>query len=546
MPEQRQSEQWGTKIGAILAVSGSAVGLGNFLRFPGKAAEYGGGSFMIPYFISLLILGIPICWVEWTIGRQGGRIGFNSSPGIMAGLLKHKVARLFGTLGLLIPVIIYMYYVYIEAWCLAYAYDYLTGRMNNVSQYGDHFSQLVGTGANGFTNEGGGFQRSIVFLAIVFTINFMLIYRGLTKGIETFCKWAMPLMILSAIIVLFRVLTLGTPDSEMPDRNVLTGLGFMWNPKAVGDSADTFGALWNPQTWLEAAGQIFFSLSVGFGIITTYASYLRRNDDVVLSGLTASATNEFCEVCLGGLITIPAAFIFLGATGIEGAGTFGLGFTTLPEVFARMPAGQLFGFLWFFMLFLAAITSSLSMLQPAIAFLEEGFGLKRKGSVTILSMITALGTLVVVYFSKDMAALDTMDFWVGSFFIYILATFLVIMFGWVIGVDRGVEMMSQGADLRVPKGFKFVIKYVSPTYLIAIFAFWGYQNAPGYAKSVMANQDVQFTVVFMLIVAIFLFALVTLAHQRWIAEGRATLLSGEGAMPVTSSDSENTDHRGDA
>src|SRR5690606_7050244 len=125
-------------------------------------------------------------------------------------------------------------------------------------------------------------------------------------------------------------------------------------------------ALLVPSTWLAAAGQVFFSLSVGFGIILNYASYLKRKDDVVLSSLTASSVNEFFEVCLGGLITIPAAFLFLGValTDPKTTGTFGIGFIALPNVFAAMPGGQFFGFLWFFMLFLAAITSSLSMLQP--------------------------------------------------------------------------------------------------------------------------------------------------------------------------------------
>ncbi len=138
------------------------------------------------------------------------------------------------------------------------------------------------------------------------------------------------------------------------------------------------------QTWLAASGQIFFSFSAGFGIIINYASYLRRNDDVALSGLTAASVNEFFEVCLGGLITLPAAFIFLGAAATK-QGTFGLGFNALPNVFAVMPGGRFFGFGWFFMLFLAAITSSISMLQPVIAFFEEGLGLKRHASVTFLA-----------------------------------------------------------------------------------------------------------------------------------------------------------------
>jgi hypothetical protein len=231
---------------------------------------------------------------------------------------------------------------------------------------------------------------------------------------------------LLALIVLVRVLTLGAPDPAKPDQHILNGLGYMWNPQKTvveervqiaGQSRreswkevqEVFGAksieakrtelaasarlrlrtktvgeqLLNPQLWLAAAGQIFFSLGVGFGIIITYASYLRRRDEVVLSSLSASAANEFCEVALGGLITVPAAFVFLGAAGIVGQGTFGLGFKVLPLVFSKMPWPAFFGAAWFFLLFLAAITSSLSMLQPGIAFLEEGLGLNRKQSMVL-------------------------------------------------------------------------------------------------------------------------------------------------------------------
>ena len=188
-------------------------------------------------------------------------------------------------------------------------------------------------------------------------------------------------------------------------------------------------------------------MSVGFGIIINYASYLKRDKDVVLTGLTASTTNEFFEVCLAGLITIPAAFIFLGAAGTTG-GTFGIGFNALPIVFLHMPGGSFFGFLWFFMLFLAAITSSLSMLQPGIAFLEEGLDIDRNKSVTLLGLLTAAGSLFVVYNSKGLAALDTMDFWVGTAMIFVLATLQVILYGWVLGIEKASKKQSEVPSLR--------------------------------------------------------------------------------------------------
>ncbi len=442
-------EQWASKLGVILAVAGSAVGLGNFLRFPGLAATNGGGVFMIPYFISLLLLGIPICWVEWTIGRYGGTRGFNSAPGIFSALWPNRISKYFGALALIIPVGIFMYYVYIEAWCLAYAWDYISGTMAEyaknaatqqeaVAAYGKHFSNFVGEEANGFLIR-GTLQESVIFLAIVFVVNFIFIYRGLTKGIEVFSKYAMPLLIIIALVVLVRVLTLP---------HITDALGFMWNPK-TGDKT-LWQALANPELWLNASSQIFFSLSVGFGIVLNYASYLRADDDVVLSGLTASSTNEFCEVCLGGLITIPVAFLFLGAANLGKLdSSFSLGFITLPAVFARMPIGSLFGALWFFMLFIAAITSSLSMLQPAIAFFEEGFGMGRRLSVTCLGLLGAIGALLVVYFSKNLLALDTMDFWVGTLCIFCLATVEVVLAGWVFGIKNLKEEVGRGAVIKI-------------------------------------------------------------------------------------------------
>jgi SNF family Na+-dependent transporter len=531
-------EQWGTRVGVILAVAGSAVGLGNFLRFPGVASQNGGGAFMIPYFCALIFLGIPICWAEWIMGRHGGQRGYNSCPAIFGVLGRRPVWRYFGVLGLLIPIGVYMYYVLIEAWCLGYAWSFLTGRIDlgaDATQFAarssDYFDAFVGGNQNGLMMR-GGLQISVLFWIITFSINFLLIYRGISKGIEYFCIRAMPLMALCAVIVLVRVLTLGTPDPGQPELNVITGLGFMWNPQGR-DGGAWYTSLLNAETWLAAAGQIFFSLSVGFGIIVNYASYLRRKDDIVLSGLTAASTNEFFEVALGGLITIPAAFVFLGAVGAATTGTFDLGFRTLPGVFMYMPAGRLFGFLWFFMLFLAAITSSLSMLQPAIAFLEEGLGIGRRASVTLLGLITALGSGFVIYFSQGLVALDTIDFWVGTAFIFVLAMVEVILFSWFFGVERGYQEAMQGAELRIPGIWKFIIKYVSPLFLIVVFVFWCKDNLPDRIRALGSpEQQVPLLSVCLLgVLTVFLLILIHLASRRWNGTPAAAIEArAEGAV----------------
>jgi len=350
-----KKDGWGSSLGIILAVTGSAVGLGNFLRFPGLAAKYDGGAFLIPYFLALLFLGLPIAWSEWAMGRYGGQRGFNSCPGIFRTIWKSRLAPYCGVLGLLVPVVIYMYYLWIESWCLGYALKYLAGGLNlgpEKAAYTDHFTSYVGLGADGaFFHQ--GMTLPVACLLACVALNFFIIYRGLSGGIEKVCLWGMPLLVICALLVLVRVLTLGTPDPAHPDRNVIAGLGYMWDIR--GGLPGLLKSLSNAEMWMAAAGQIFFSLSVGFGVVINYASYLKKRDDIALGSTTAVAGNEFCEVTLGGLTTIPAAFLFLGAAGAVG-GTFGLGFQTLPLVFDRMPLGQLFGFLWFFLLFIAAIT----------------------------------------------------------------------------------------------------------------------------------------------------------------------------------------------
>lgn len=472
-------QSWSTRIGVILAVTGGAVGLGNFLRFPGLAARYEGGTFMIPYFVALFLLGIPLAWVEWALGRYGGSRGLNSGPGIFRAIWPWRGAPYLGALVVFVPASVYMYYVFVEAWCLGYAWHMAAGHLNLGGQKGAYlafFDRFVGAGAHGslFCREG---LSTLGFVAFCGAANLVLVYRGLSRGIEWFCRFAMPALVICALVVLVRVLTLGTPDPQFPERNVLAGLGFTWNPRTA--EKGFFESLANAQMWMDAAGQIFFSVAIGFGIIITYASYLKPNDDIALSGLTSCAGNEFCEVALGGMITIPAAFVFLGRDAVLASAqtsSFDLGFKTLPMVFQAMPLGQWVGTLFFLLLFLAAITSSVAMLQPCVAFAEEGLGLRRGPAVALTAAITTAGLLFVLWFSAGQLALDTLDFWGGTFAIYVLATVQAILFGWVLGVDQGLAELDRGAEIRIPRAVGFLIKYVSPLYLLGVFAMWLYQN----------------------------------------------------------------------
>lgn len=562
-------EAWSSRLGVILAVAGSAVGLGNFLRFPGLAAQYGGGAFMIAYFISLLLIGIPIGWAEWTMGRKGGIAGFHSSPGIFYSIVRHPLGKYLGVFGFIVPVMVYMYYVYIEAWCLGYALNAATGTFSQPgTDFGAFFSRFTGANEDGASIQFGLHDVGI-FVVLVYVLNFFFIYRGINKGVELVCKWGMPVLIAIALIILGRVLTLGTPDATKPDQSVINGLGYMWNPAKpvverqvngqwttveilVNDQlAETRRAtlatdgseriatpsmitnLRNPQLWLAAAGQIFFSLSVGFGAIITYASYLRRKDDVVLSGLTAASANEFCEVGLGGLITVPAAFVFLGAAGIIGQGTFALGFNVLPFVFSHMPAADFFSTIFYLLLFLAAITSSLSMLQPGIAFFEEGLGLTRKPAMILLGLLTAIGTALIWWFSKDLKALDTIDFWVGTVGIFLGGAVLIIVFSWVIGIDEGINDAHEGSEMRIPAIYKPIMKYVTPLYLAVIFIMfllanvfgWNFAfgadarfNPTGYVTDLVGpnpSGSARLTFGFIVTSIIFVCMLIQQAGKRW-------------------------------
>ena len=377
MAKDGEREQWGTKIGLILAVAGNAVGLGNFLRFPVQAAENGGGAFMIPYFFFFLFLGIPLMWIEWGIGRHGGKYKHGSAPGMFDVLWKNKLAKYFGALGLFISITILIYYTYIESWTLGFSIFSILGLYSNETRetMTTFLSSYQGaTKSTTFTS----LWPAYILMLITFVLNFAILYKGISKGIEKLAKIAMPMLFIFAILLAIRIITLGTPDPSLPQNSVENGFAFIWNPN--------FSALSNPNIWLAAAGQIFFTLSLGMGTIHAYASYLKPDDDIVLSGLSTASTNEFAEVVLGGSIAIPVAVAFFGLDAtkeIAQSGAFNLGFVSMPIIFGshHFPLGELFGFMWFLLLFIAGITSSVAMGQPVVAFLEDEFGMSRKKAV---------------------------------------------------------------------------------------------------------------------------------------------------------------------
>lgn len=485
-----EREKWATRIGLVLAMAGNAVGLGNFLRFPRQAALNGGGAFMIPYFVALILMGIPVMWIEWAMGRYGGQYGESTTAGQFNLMWKNKISKYVGSIGISIPLLFVIYYTYIESWCLAYAFFSITKRyfgVSDMSHMNSFLQQFQGVESGSFFST---IAVALIFWIITISLNVWIIGRGISGGIEKLAKIAMPLLLIFAVILVIRVFTLGTPDPNYPDRSVMNGLAFIWNPN--------FSQLTNFAVWLAAAGQIFFTLSIGTGSIQTYASYLKKDDDCALTGLSTSATNEFVEIVLGGSIAIPISVAFFGLAttqAIAQQGSFDLGFVAMPIIFQKLPFGFFFGMLWFLLLFFAGITSSVALSSPFMALLKEKFNLKREKAALIVGLVLFSFGLPIVFFLK-FGYLDQYDFWIGMLLLSLLALMETMVFSYGFskelvdssnikpkilgylkyGMKKGWEELNRGAEIKIPKFFYYVMKYVVPIYLITLFAGWLWQD----------------------------------------------------------------------
>ena len=445
-------------------MAGNAVGFGNFLRFPGEAAAHGGGAFMIPYVIALVFLGIPLMWVEWALGRFGGTKGHGTSPGMFELIWRSRWAKYVGLLGVVLPFLTVIFYAYVESWTLAYSFfsaDGTFAHLTSPQEFGDFFDNLLG--AN------GSYWPIYGFFVLTVLLNMVIMLRGISGGIEKFATFAMPTLFVLAIILVIRVLTLGAPLPDKCDQSVWNGLAFLWNPK--------FGELTDMSLWLAAAGQVFFTLSVGFGVIACYASYLRRDEDVVLSGLTTSAMNEFAEVVLGASLAIPLAFAFLGVDAVTEIAqqAFALAFVSMPNLFLQMPFGQVLSTLWFVLLFFAGVTSSIALAQTVVAFVEDEYGCSRtKAVVLIWVVVFACANLVI--FGKGVT--DELCFWVATVGIVVFALLELLVFVWLFGRKRAWDELNIGSDIRLPKAVYYIITYVTPLYLLGLLIAWSIQDGP--------------------------------------------------------------------
>jgi len=455
-------EAWGSRVGLVLAMAGNAVGLGNFLRFPAQAVQNGGGAFIIPYLVSFILMGVPLLWIEWAIGRHGGKYGYHSAPGMMDTIGKASWWKYIGVFGIFTNLTVAAYYCYLESWTLAYVWHSMTGVFEGKTgvEVAGFFNHYVDAADSSFFNFP---TQAIFFFLITLGLNVWVLSRGLAKGVEIASKIGMPLLILFGIFLAIRALTLDAGEQGAVNDATL-GLNYLWQPQ--------FDSLTNPKVWLAAAGQIFFTLSVGMGSIHCYAAYVREKDDIALNAASAGWMNEFVEVLLGGSIVIPISVAYFGLDWIQAPGNVGLmmGFRTMPVLFQNWGPllAMLAGIAWFGLLFFAGITSSLAMGQPVMAFLQDHFNMSRNRSANVFGIVCLILALWCIFFF-GYGAFTEFDDWSGTFALVVFALFESIAFAWVFGIDKGWEEINRGADIKIPHMFKFVIKYVTPLFLICVF-----------------------------------------------------------------------------
>ncbi|MCB9184382.1 MAG: sodium-dependent transporter [Flavobacteriales bacterium] len=456
-----QKESWGTRVGLILAMAGNAVGLGNFLRFPVQAVNNGGGAFIIPYLVCFLLMGIPLLWIEWSMGRFGGKRGNHSTPYILDTMHRSNFWKYFGVFGIFTNIGVAAYYCYIESWTMSYVFHSVAGTFRGLTQgeVADFFVKYVDIGSS---TTGIPFE-AVVFYILCLALNTFILSRGL-KGVERAAKVGMPLLILFGVFLAVRGLTLGTSgaSAEVPGASAWDGLNFLWTPQ--------FSSLSDPRVWFAAAGQIFFTLSVGMGTIHCYAAYVRSKDDIALNAVSAGFMNEFVEVVLGSSIVIPIAAGYLGLDWVKENAGFGMAFQTMPFLFEKWgPLLATFaGVMWFGLLFFAGITSSLAMGTPWMGFMRDEFGWSRnKGALSFGLFVLVLGLPTVLFFQQGV--FDEYDYWAGTVSLVVFAMAEVILFSWIFGMDKGWREINDGADLRVPRIYRFIIRYITPVMLILVF-----------------------------------------------------------------------------
>jgi SNF family Na+-dependent transporter len=462
------NESWGSRVGLILAMAGNAVGLGNFLRFPVQAVQNGGGAFIIPYLVCFILMGIPLLWMEWGIGRFGGTKGHHSTPFILDSMNKRKFWKYIGVFGIFTNIAVASYYCYIESWTLSYVYHSVIGSFRGLSQSGvaDFFLDYLKLDES---TTGIPFE-AVIFYLVVLLLNTWILSKGL-GGVERVAKIGVPMLLIFGAFLAIKGLLLGDSGAsvEHPEANAWDGFNFLWTPQ--------FDSLANPKVWLAAAGQIFFTLSVGMGTVHCYASYLKMKDDVALNAVSAGFTNEFVEVVLGSMIVIPIAAGYLGIDWVRENAGFGMAFQTMPYLFDKWGPilSTLSGVFWFGLLFFAGITSSLAMGTPWVGFLKDEFNWNRKKAAWSFGLIILIFGLPTVFGNTyvggalQQTIFNQYDYWGGTVSLVVFALIEAILFAWIFGIDKGWAEINRGADIKISSIFKFIMKYITPALLLFVF-----------------------------------------------------------------------------
>lgn len=455
-------EAWGSRVGLILAMAGNAVGLGNFLRFPVQAVQNGGGAFLIPYLVCFLLMGIPLLFMEWGIGRYGGQFDHHTTPFTFNKMGKKRFWKYAGVFGIFSNIAIASYYCYIESWTMSYVYHSAGGTFNGMDQHqvSAFFSDYIDI----FISTTGIPYEAVIFFVFCLALNTWILSKGLSGGVEKAAKIGIPLLIVFGIFLAIKGIFLKA-GSEGAINDGIVGLNFLWTPQ--------FDSLANPKVWLAAAGQVFFTLSLGQGSVQCFASYVRRKDDIALNAMSAGWMNEFVEVVLGSAIIIPISIGYMGIDRVielTSSGGFGLGFRTMPYLFQQWGPiiAAIAGLAFFGLLFFAGITSSLAMGTPCMSFLMDEFNWRRKRAAMGFGLATLiLGLPTVFFFEKGV--FDEYDYWAGTVSLVTLALLESILFSWVFGIKKGWKEITDGADIKVPVVFKFIIKWVTPLMLLVVF-----------------------------------------------------------------------------
>lgn len=431
-----------SKIGFVLAAAGSAVGLGNIWRFPYLAARYGGGTFLLVYLILAITFGFTLMLAEIAIGRKTGLSAIGAFK---------KLDHRFGFLGVLcafIPIIIFPYYSVIGGWVIKYFATFVSGGVKSAAK-DTYFSSFISS----TTEPIGWFALFILLTAVI-------VFLGVDKGIETVSKFMMPVLVLLTIFIAGYGLTV---DGAME------GVVYYLKP-----SMEHFSV----KTILAAMGQLFYSMSLAMGIMITYGSYMKKENNLEQS-VRQIEIFDTAIAFLAGLMIIPGVFAFSGGTAESLNQGPGLMFVTLPKVFNSMPMGGLIGTAFFILVFFAALTSAISLMETIVSIIMDKFKWNR--NITVL-FVTVLALLMGIPSSLGfgawdhikfigMSILDTFDFLSNSVLMPIAAFFTCVFVGYVIKPKTIIdEVKESDGTFKSEKLFTIMIKWIAPIFLIAILA----------------------------------------------------------------------------